>query len=158
MVIMQVSSDITWAYGVCLPFKYCIRLSENCQSEFWCPQPLHKLQHQPTHRDALAPFVDLACCPPLSCNSVSLSLISLTHYTNLVSSYASSTFVDLIRETRRQNIRTRVLWAVLSDSATPSNLNASNFLTEKDNMMLNPIFGMLSSRAIQNISNMLGYL
>ena len=47
---------------------------------------------------------------------------------------------------------------VLSDSATPSNLNASNFLTVKDNIMLNPIFGMLSSRAIQNITNMLGYL
>ena len=48
--------------------------------------------------------------------------------------------------------------AVLSDSATPSNLNASNFLTGKDNIMLNPIFGMLSSRATQNIPDMLGYL
>ena len=48
--------------------------------------------------------------------------------------------------------------AVLPDSATPSNLNASNFLTVKDNMMLNPIFGMLSSRAIQNIPYLLGYL
>jgi len=47
---------------------------------------------------------------------------------------------------------------VLSDSATPSNLNASNFLTIKDNIILNPIFGMLSSRAIQNIPHMLGYL
>ena len=50
------------------------------------------------------------------------------------------------------------LGPVLPDSATPSNLNASNFLIGKDNMMLNPIFGMLSSRAIQNISEMLGYL
>jgi len=33
----------------------------------------------------------------------------------------------------------------LSDSATPSNLNASHFLTGKDNIMLNPIFGMLGS-------------
>jgi len=48
--------------------------------------------------------------------------------------------------------------AVLSDSETPSNLNACNFLTVKDNKMFNPIFGMLSSRAIQNISDMLGYL
>jgi len=47
---------------------------------------------------------------------------------------------------------------VLSDSATPSNLNASYFLRGKDDMMLNPIFGMLSSRAIQNIPDMLGYL
>jgi len=47
---------------------------------------------------------------------------------------------------------------VLSDSATPSNLIASNFLTGKDNITLNPIFGMLSSRAIQNIPDMLGYL
>jgi len=47
---------------------------------------------------------------------------------------------------------------VLSDSATPSNLNASNILTVKDNIMLNPVFGMLSSRAIQNIPDMLGYL
>jgi len=47
---------------------------------------------------------------------------------------------------------------VLSNSATRSNLNASYFLTVKDNMMLTPIFGMLSSRAIQNIPNMLGYL
>jgi len=48
--------------------------------------------------------------------------------------------------------------SVLSDSATPSNLNASNFLTVKDYMMLNRIFRMLSSRAIQNIPDMLGYL
>jgi len=47
---------------------------------------------------------------------------------------------------------------VLSDSATPSNLNASNFLTVKDNMMLNPIFGMLTSRAFQNIPDLIGYL
>ena len=50
------------------------------------------------------------------------------------------------------------LQPVLSDSATPSNLNASNLLTVKDNIKLNPIFGMLSSRAIQNIPDMLGYL
>jgi len=47
---------------------------------------------------------------------------------------------------------------VLSDSATPSNLNASYFLTGKDNITLNTMFGMLSSRAIQNIPDMLGYL
>jgi len=51
-----------------------------------------------------------------------------------------------------------VLSAVLSDSATQSNLNASNFLTVKDNIIFNPIFGMLSSRAIQNIPDMLDYL
>jgi len=51
-----------------------------------------------------------------------------------------------------------VLIAVLSDSATPSNLNACNFLTIKDDITCNPIFGMLSSRAIQNIPDMLGYL
>jgi len=34
----------------------------------------------------------------------------------------------------------------------------SNFLTVEHNIMFNPIFGMLSSRAIQNIPNMLGYL
>jgi len=45
---------------------------------------------------------------------------------------------------------------VLSDSATPSNLNAFNSLTVRDNIMLNPIFGMLSSTAIQNIPDMLG--
>ena len=49
--------------------------------------------------------------------------------------------------------------AVLSNYATPSNLNASYFLTVKDNMMLNPIFGMpLSSRAIQIIPDMICYL
>jgi len=48
--------------------------------------------------------------------------------------------------------------AVLSDSATRWNLNASYFLTGKDNIMLHPICGMLSSRAIQNIPVMLGYL
>jgi len=47
---------------------------------------------------------------------------------------------------------------VLSDSATPSNLNTSNFLTDKDNIMFNPNFGMLSSRAIQSIPDMLDYL
>ena len=47
---------------------------------------------------------------------------------------------------------------MLSDSATPSNLNAFKSLTVKDNIMLNPIFGMLSSRGIQNIPDMIGYL
>jgi len=41
---------------------------------------------------------------------------------------------------------------VLSDFAIPPNVNVSNFLTVKDNIMFNPIFGMLSSRAIQNIT------
>jgi len=50
------------------------------------------------------------------------------------------------------------VYSVLSDSATPSNLNACYFLTVKDNLMLNSSFGMLSSRAIQNIPDMLGYL
>ena len=53
------------------------------------------------------------------------------------------------------------LWnasAVLSDFAAPSNLDTSTFLTVKDNLMLNPIFEMLSSRAIQHIPDMLGYL
>ena len=36
--------------------------------------------------------------------------------------------------------RKSIFESVLSDSATPSNLNASNFLTVKDNIMLNPIF------------------
>ena len=47
---------------------------------------------------------------------------------------------------------------MLSDSASPTNLNASNFLTVQDNIMLNPIVGTFSSRAIQNIPDMLGYL
>jgi len=51
----------------------------------------------------------------------------------------------------------RVVRPLLTDSATPSNSNASNILTSKDNIMLNPIFGMLSSRAIQNIPDMIGY-
>ena len=54
-------------------------------------------------------------------------------------------------------LQRRLRNTVLSDSATPSYLNASNFLTGKDNIMFNPIFGMLSSRAIQNIPDMLGY-
>jgi len=37
-------------------------------------------------------------------------------------------------------------------------LNASYFLTGKDYIMLNPIFGILRSRAIQNIPDMIGYL
>jgi len=41
--------------------------------------------------------------------------------------------------------------SVLSDTATPSNLNASNFLTVQDIIMFNPIFGKLGLRAIQNI-------
>jgi len=36
--------------------------------------------------------------------------------------------------------------------------NASNFFSVEDNIIFNPIFEMLSSRAIQNISDMLGYL
>jgi len=48
--------------------------------------------------------------------------------------------------------------SVLSDSPNPSNLNASTFLTVKSNIMLNPIFGMLSSRAIRDIPGMIGYL
>jgi len=33
-----------------------------------------------------------------------------------------------------------------------------DFLTVKDNVMFDPIFGMLSFRAIQNIPDMPGYL
>ena len=33
-----------------------------------------------------------------------------------------------------------------------------NLLTVKDNIMFNPIFGMISSSAIQNIPDMLSYL
>jgi len=57
-------------------------------------------------------------------------------------------------ESEGNSAKQLVLQTVLSDSATPSNLNASNFLTVKDNIKLNPIFGMLSSRAIQNIPDM----
>ena len=34
----------------------------------------------------------------------------------------------------------KIFWSVLSDSATLSNLNASTFLTVKDNMMFEPYF------------------
>jgi len=44
------------------------------------------------------------------------------------------------------------------DSAAPSNLIESKVLTVKDNITFNPIFGMLSLRAIQNIPDMVGYL
>jgi len=56
------------------------------------------------------------------------------------------------------NFEFSYLWTVLSDSATLSNLDTSHFLTVRDNIMFNPMFGMLSSRAIQNIPDMLGYL
>ena len=59
---------------------------------------------------------------------------------------------------RANFVRGVIFSSVLSDTITPSNLNASNFLTVKDNMMLNPISGMLSSRAIQNTPDRLGYL
>jgi len=42
--------------------------------------------------------------------------------------------------------------------ATPSFVNAVHFSTGKDNLTVNPIFELLSSRAIQNISDMIGYL
>jgi len=50
--------------------------------------------------------------------------------------------------------------AVLSDPATALNYTASNSSTVKDNIMFNPIFGMLtvSSSVIQNIPDMIGYL
>jgi len=69
-------------------------------------------------------------------------------------SYACAVHMRMGGTLRWQDLRL----AVLSDSATSSNLNASYFLTGKDNIMLNPIFGTLSSRAIQNIPDMIGYL
>jgi len=44
------------------------------------------------------------------------------------------------------------------DFATLFPLNVVNFLTGRDNLMINPIFELLSSRSFQNISNMIGYL
>jgi len=46
----------------------------------------------------------------------------------------------------------------LPNSATPSNLNAIDFLADKDNPVINPIFKMLISGAIQNKVNMEGYV
>jgi len=46
----------------------------------------------------------------------------------------------------------------LPDFVTLPNLNAVKFLTRKDNLVINPAIGLLSSRVIQNIPNMLGYL
>jgi len=39
--------------------------------------------------------------------------------------------------------------SVLPDLATPLFLNAVNFLTGEDNPVINPIYGLLSLRAIQ---------
>ena len=61
-------------------------------------------------------------------------------------------------QTHRFTRGSRVLFTVLPDFATSSFLNALNFLTSKDKITFNPIFGLPSSRAIQNIPNMLGYL
>jgi len=44
---------------------------------------------------------------------------------------------------------------VLPDIGTLSFVNADNVLTGKDNLVINTIFELLSSRAIQNISDML---
>ena len=44
------------------------------------------------------------------------------------------------------------------DFATLPNLNAVKFLAKRDNLVINPIIRLLSSRAIQNISDMLGYV
>jgi len=46
----------------------------------------------------------------------------------------------------------------MPDVAPPLLLNAVNFLTGKDNLVTNPIFELLSSRAIQNIPNLSDYL
>ena len=51
-----------------------------------------------------------------------------------------------------------LLRAALPDFATLPNLNAVKFLARRDNLVINPTIGLLSSRAIQNIPNMLGYL
>jgi len=48
--------------------------------------------------------------------------------------------------------------AALPDYATFPNLNAVKFLDRRDNLAINPTIRLLSSRAIQNIPNMLGYL
>jgi len=47
---------------------------------------------------------------------------------------------------------------IMPDFANLFLLNATNFLNFRDNLMINPIFELLSSRAIQNIPNMIGYL
>jgi len=47
---------------------------------------------------------------------------------------------------------------VLPDFVTPLLLNAFNFLSDRDKFVINLIFELLSSRAIQIIPDMLGYL
>jgi len=46
---------------------------------------------------------------------------------------------------------------VLPDTGTSSFLITVNSLTGQGNLVINPIFGLLSSSAIQNISDMIGY-
>jgi len=45
--------------------------------------------------------------------------------------------------------------AVLPDLATWSNLNASNFLNNGGKIVLNPNFGLLGLRAIQNLRDII---
>ena len=51
-------------------------------------------------------------------------------------------------------------WArpALPDFAILPNLNAGQILARRVNLVINPTIKLLSSRAIQNIPNMLGYL
>jgi len=56
---------------------------------------------------------------------------------------------------KRNFLRTLSSVARFRDSV---HLNAINFLTGTDKLMINPIFELLSSRAIRNIPNTVGYL
>jgi len=48
--------------------------------------------------------------------------------------------------------------ALLPNLVIPSFLNWDKIVTRKDNLKINPDFGLLSSRAVQTVSDMLGYL
>jgi len=74
--------------------------------------------------------------------------------------YWSYTFLDLflVLFYFTKWLLTRCPISALPDFAILPNLNAGQILARRVNLVINPTIELLSSRAIQNIPNMLGYL
>jgi len=82
----------------------------------------------------------------------------------LQSSTPTATTHHILVDIRLAGLDPELCWVpahvgtVLPDTGTSLLLITVNSLTGYSNLVINPIFGLLSSRAIQNIPDMMGYL
>jgi len=151
--------DTKWHYGTIMHFdSNKTKLNNPKRKDEWPRRPAHNWRVWGWSK-RIDPSLGTASAGPGSNWLPNKPCRGEPSFTVLLAAAARS-FLPLKKAVAGRGLRMCQLWAVsvsvLSDSATLSNLNAFTFLTVK--VMLNPMFGMLTSRAIQNIPDMQGFL